>query len=124
MEKLVKKPSENTLTDDSLMPQFLKLEKALDLALAAVHTLGVSAVEETAESSEQEIAALPTELAKETAGRLKSAAEVGDVMKIKSIAEELKTQSAAFAPVCDKLIQLADDFDFDGCLQLAAEMEG
>ena len=41
-------------------------------------------------------------------------AEMGDVMQIQSIAEELKSKSDVVAPFCDKLVQLADDFDFDG----------
>jgi hypothetical protein len=39
---------------------------------------------------------------------------MGDVMKIKSIAEDLKAESAAVAPFCDELVKLAEDFDFDG----------
>ena len=42
--------------------------------------------------------------------------------EIKSIAAELKSRSDDFAPVCDKLIRLADDFDFDGILNLAKEL--
>ena len=45
-----------------------------------------------------------------------------DVLEIKPIAAELKSRSDDFAPVCDKLIQLADDFDFDGILNLAMEL--
>jgi hypothetical protein len=45
-----------------------------------------------------------------------------DVLEIKSIAAELKSRSDDFATVCDKLIQLADDFDFDGILNLAKEL--
>ena len=124
MEKLVKKPSEKTSNKESLMRQFLKLEETLNLALASAHSLGVPAQEMAAAGSrEEEIAALPPELAKQMAGRIKSAAEVGDVMKIKSIAAEVKAQSPAFAPVCDKLTQMANDFDFDGCLQLSDELE-
>jgi hypothetical protein len=36
------------------------------------------------------------------------------VTQIKAIAEELASESDAMAPFCDKLIQLADDFDIDG----------
>ena len=39
---------------------------------------------------------------------------MGDVIQIKSIAEELMSESEAVAPFCDKLVQLAEDFDFDG----------
>jgi len=100
------------------------LENALNRALDAVQTLGPPDEKKTTASGEDEMAALPPELAKQTAENIKAAAEMGDVIEIKSIAEELKTQSVAFSPICDKLIQLADDFDFDGCLQFAAELEG
>jgi hypothetical protein len=46
--------------------------------------------------------------------RIKGAADMGDVMQIKSIAEELMSESDAAAPFCDKLVQFAEDFDFDG----------
>ena len=39
---------------------------------------------------------------------------MGDVIQIKSIAEELKSESDAMAPFCDELVRLADNFDFDG----------
>ena len=45
---------------------------------------------------------------------IKAAVELGDVMKIKSIAEKLKSQSNPMEPLCDELIRLAEDFDFDG----------
>ena len=46
--------------------------------------------------------------------RIKAAVELGDVMKIKSITEELKSQSDAMEPFCNELVQLAENFDFDG----------
>jgi len=36
--------------------------------------------------------------------------------EIRSTAEELKSESDAMAPFCDKYIRLADDFGFD-CIQ-------
>jgi hypothetical protein len=46
--------------------------------------------------------------------RIKGATDMGDVMQIKLIAEELMSESDVVAPFCDKLVQLAEDFDFDG----------
>jgi len=54
---------------------------------------------------------------------IKTAAEMGDVMKIKSIAEELKSESDAMAPFCNELIQLAEDFDFDGIQKFVLELD-
>ena len=48
---------------------------------------------------------------------------MGDVMKIKSIAEELKSESDTVAPFCNKLVQLAEDFDFDGIQKLMLELD-
>jgi hypothetical protein len=55
------------------------------------------------------------------AERIKAAVELGDVMKIKSIAEELKSESDAVAPFCDELVRLAEDFDFDGIQRFMLE---
>jgi hypothetical protein len=46
------------------------------------------------------------------------------VIQIKSIAEELKSESDAVAPFCDELVRLAEDFDFDGILKFVNELEG
>ena len=48
---------------------------------------------------------------------------MGDVMKIKSIAEELKSESDTVAPFCDELIRLTDDFDFDGIQKIVLELD-
>jgi chitinase len=48
---------------------------------------------------------------------------MGDVMKIKSIAEVLKSESDAVAPFCNELIRLAEDFDFDGIQKLMLELD-
>jgi hypothetical protein len=45
---------------------------------------------------------------------------MGDVIQIKSIAEEVKTESDAVAPFCDELIRIADDFDLDGIQTLCS----
>ena len=56
------------------------------------------------------------------AQRFKAAAEMGDVMQVASIAKELKFENDALTPFCDKLIQLSEDFDLDGILKLANEL--
>ena len=54
---------------------------------------------------------------------INAAVEMGDVMKIKSIADELKSASDAMAPFCDELVRLAEDFDFDGIQKLMLELD-
>jgi hypothetical protein len=48
---------------------------------------------------------------------------MGDVAQIKSIANELRSAIDAMAPFCDKLIQLAEDFDFDGIQRFMREFD-
>jgi len=67
--------------------------------------------------------AIPAAVAREAVDRIKEPAEMGDVTQIKSIAESLKTRSDAFAPIGDRFIQLADDFDFEGISKLVGELE-
>jgi hypothetical protein len=51
------------------------------------------------------------------------AAEMREVVQIISIAEELKSELDAVAPFCDELIQIADDFDFDGIQKIVLELD-
>jgi hypothetical protein len=48
---------------------------------------------------------------------------MGDVTRIKTIAEDFKSKSEVFAPISNRFIQLAEDFDFDGILKLANELD-
>jgi hypothetical protein len=47
---------------------------------------------------------------------------MGDVAQIQSIASELRSEYDALAPFCEKLVQLAEDFDFDGIQKLVQEL--
>jgi hypothetical protein len=44
-------------------------------------------------------------------------------MQIKIIADELKSESDAVGPICDEIIQLAEDFDFDGIQKFVMALE-
>ena len=44
-------------------------------------------------------------------------------MKIKSIAEELKSEFNAVANFCNELVQLAEDFDSDGIQKIMLEID-
>jgi two-component system, sensor histidine kinase and response regulator len=63
------------------------------------------------------------ELAKEAVLRLREAAHLGDVTALIAIAEELASRSGAFSPYQSKIAQLADDFDFDGIIELVNDLE-
>jgi hypothetical protein len=118
MEKLVKGQTEKTASDKELNLKFSNLEDALNRALEAVQTLGPRAKQQPVDSSVNGMVSPPPEIAKETIDRIKELVEMGDVMQIKSIAEELTSDSDALAPFCSELIRLAEDFDLDGIQKL------
>jgi HPt (histidine-containing phosphotransfer) domain-containing protein len=122
MEKLVKGEQKDTFSDNLLNQKFMELEKAINQALEAVQTLGIQAAEKIKEPLAKWLAEIPEEKLKEIANRIKAAAEMGDVIQIKSIAEELKSESDAMAPFCDELVRLADNFDFDGIQKFMLEL--
>jgi HPt (histidine-containing phosphotransfer) domain-containing protein len=122
MEKLVKGQTAKTTSDQELNRKFAKLEKAIDRAREAVQTLGLPVEEKNIESSADWLLEVPVEQVKEISDRIKAAADMGDVMQIQSIADELRSANDAMAPFCGKLIQLAEDFDFDGIQNLINEL--
>jgi len=123
MEKLVKGQTEKTASDNELNRKYAQLENALKNALEAVQALGPMAEKKTIENSADARAAVPPELVNKATESIKAAAEMGDVMQIKSIAEELKSESEAMAPFCDELVRLAEDFDFDGIQKFMLEID-
>jgi HPt (histidine-containing phosphotransfer) domain-containing protein len=114
MEKLVKGQTAETASDKELNRKLADLDSTLWQALDAVQTLSLIAEIKTIESSEDARTSVHTELVKKVVDRINEAAEMGDVMQIKSIAEELRSESDAVAPFCDELVRLPEDFDFDG----------
>jgi len=123
MEKLVKGGQEETASRKQLDQKYAKLEKSIDQALQAVQTLGPVPSEKSAQPAADQMAGIPPEVAGEAVDRIKEPAEMGDVTQIKSIAEELKSKFEAFAPLSDRFVQLAEDFDFDGIAKLVDELE-
>jgi CheY-like chemotaxis protein len=123
LEKLVKGGQQKGASTKELNRKFAGLKKAIDKAVRAVQALGSATTEKPAKPLTQALAELPSELSKETSGRIRAAAEMGDVTQIRAIAEELKSKSDVFAPISDKFIRLAEDFDFDGILKLAAQLK-
>jgi non-canonical (house-cleaning) NTP pyrophosphatase len=75
------------------------------------------------QDNKEAIASVPPELIQKVADSIKTAAEMGDVMQIKSIADELKSETGALGPFCDELVQLAEDFDFDGIQEIMLELD-
>jgi HPt (histidine-containing phosphotransfer) domain-containing protein len=118
MEKLVKGPAAKTASDKELNQKFAELEHALEQALDAVQTLVPAVEKKIADSHADPRASVPAELIQQVTESINEAADMGDVAQIKSIAEALRSESDAVAPFCDQLVQLADDFDFDGIQKL------
>ena len=123
MEKLVKGQAAETTSDKELNQKLTDLDSALKQALGAVQNLGPMAEKKTIESSGAEMSSVPPELVKKVVDRIKAAAEMGDVMQIKSIAEGLKSESDAVVPFCNRIVQLADDFDFDGIQKFVLDLD-
>jgi CheY-like chemotaxis protein len=118
MEKLVKGQTAETVDDKDLNRKFIDLESALQQALEAVQILGPVPERKTSERIGDEISSIPAELTQEVVDRIKAAAEMGDVMQLKSIVEDLKSESDGLAPFCDRIVRLAEDFDFDAIRNL------
>ena len=118
MEELVRKHAPGKTIDKELERKSIELENAIKQALNVVQVLGSADENKTMTSSIDARASAHPELTKEVSERILTAVEIGDVMKIKSIAEELKSESDTMAPVCNELVQLAENFDFDGIKNL------
>jgi two-component system sensor histidine kinase/response regulator len=122
LEKLVKGKSAETASDKEANRKLTDLEKALEQALGAIQTLGPIADKKISESTADEMPSLPPELARQISDRIIAAVEMGDVIKIASIAKELKTENNAAATFCDKITQLSEEFDMDGIVKLATQL--
>ena len=123
LEKLVRGDQKKAPSKEQLDKKFMELEKAIVQALRAVQTLGLPTEDKLKEPSAVSLTDIPKEMLKEIVNPIKAAAKLGDVMQIKSVAEKLKSESDAMAPLCDDLIRLAEDFDFDGVQKLLLELD-
>ena len=123
LEKRVKSGLQKGFTKAKLNQTFGELEKALQAALNSVRVLGSLPADKATKPSAAALAEIPPELAKEAADRIREAADMGDVTRIKKIAEEFRSKSEAFAPIADRIIHMAADFDFDGVLKIADKLD-
>ena len=100
-----------------------RLEESLaEIDVAAEH-LGPKPEALAAAPAGDADAMLPPELRREMAGRIREAADIGDVGALHGIAADLEQKTDAAHPLSRRLAALADDFDLDGALQLAEELE-
>ena len=124
LEKLVKDKSDKAPSDKVLSQKFSRLEESLNLALQAVRTLGPPEDIAGVASPDGQNPFIPPELAGEIVARLREASDMGDVTTMTAIAEEIKERSDACIPLGNRIIQLAEDFDFDGISKLTDELDG
>ena len=123
LEKLVKGIDKKAPAHDQLNLRFSELENALNQALSSAQSLGLTAEENVCKLSDENMAGIPAEFAKDIAKRLRDAAEMGDVMTLNAIAEEIMTNSDSCIPLSKKIVQMAEDFDLDGIQKLADALD-
>jgi CheY-like chemotaxis protein len=123
LEKLVKGGEKKTPSVKELKLKFSELENALNQALESAQSLSVSAEENVYKLSDEEIAAIPAELAQDIVKRIRDAAEMGDVTTLNAIAEEIKMHSDTCVPLSKQIIQMAEDFDLEGIQKLADALD-
>ncbi|MDJ0818940.1 MAG: response regulator, partial [Desulfobacterales bacterium] len=123
LEKLVKGIGQEAPSPDQLNLRFSELKNSLKQALSSAQSLGPSAEESVCKLSDEEMASIPAEFDKDITKRIRDAAEMGDVMTLNAIAEEIMTNSDSCIPLSKRIIQMAEDFDLDGIQKLADELD-
>jgi PAS domain S-box-containing protein len=124
LERLVKHSDEKAPPSPEILSAiFTTFETLLDQALRSAQSLELPPAEPCAPPSEVPAGEVPPDLAGEAASRLREAAEMGDVSGLAAIAEEMTSRCEGFAPYRSRIAQLADDFDFEGILALADDLE-
>jgi HPt (histidine-containing phosphotransfer) domain-containing protein len=125
LEKLVKGVKEIPPSAQELTSKFLDLENALNQALASVQTMPspAAAAAENCPLSPQAIVANTPGISKDDVDRILEAAETGDIEALTAIAEALKTRSDAYVPFSDKLVEMAEDFDFEVIGELVSQLD-
>ena len=103
---------------------FADLKHALDEALTATQTLKPSPAEIIPQPGEQAIPFMPVAVAKQTAERLRNAADMGNISELKTIAKELRSDSDTYGNFSDTIDRLAENFDLDGIMKLCDKLEG
>ena len=85
--------------------------------------LGASSEENVCQLSDDLIAAIPSEFARDIAKRMRDAAELGDVRRLIAIAAEIETHSDACRPLSRLMVKLAEEFDLEGIQKLADALD-
>ncbi len=123
LEKLVKGVEKTTPPAKKLDLKFSELDNALTQALKSVQSLDASTEKQVSKLSDIKIASIPVGLAQNIAKRIRDAAEMGDVIALNAISEEIKTRSKSCVPLSKQITRMADDFDLDGIQKLADALD-
>ena len=102
---------------------FENLKIAFEEALTSCHALKQSDSDNRPGSTDAPIPSMPVDLARETAGRLREAADLGNISELKSTAERLRSNSETYADLSNTIEKLAENFDLEGAMKLADEIE-
>ncbi len=101
--------------------EFMEFSDELDRMMTSLSSLVRD--EDPSAEVEKEPVMLQPEIAKEIADRIRNAVDVGDVAELSEIATELSARTDGSSQYEAKIAQLAEDFDFDGLVQLADTIE-
>jgi len=123
MDGLVKLALSGKLPEPGHMDRaFTELKNALDEALTSSQALKQSTTKIIAQPDEAAIPSMPVELAEQLAERLRDAVEMGNISELKAIAKKLRLGDNTYGSFSDTILQLTEDFDFDGILKLIDEL--
>ena len=122
LDQLVRRAdSQNPPPADALATAFAALESRMETALGSVRQLSSST--DDPDPDPESAHPLAPDLAREAAIRLREAAEMGDVSALTKICEEMAARSKDFAPYLGRITRMNDDFDFEGILGLADDLD-
>jgi hypothetical protein len=123
LEKIVKGVEKSPPSTKELNLKYSELETALDQALKSAQSLGAADEENIGKLSAEDFVDISAELSDDMGKRIRDAAEIGDVMTLNAIAEEIKDRSDSCTLLCRQIIQMAENFDFEGIQKLADDMD-
>ena len=118
LEHLIKNSKDLIPPQDTLNQNFMKLNRAADIIFKSVEKLGDRS-EKTSLTDNITIDGIPLAKRKDLEMRIKEAAEMGDIISLQSIAADLDKQFGDQQTFSQRLVELAEAFDLDGCAQLA-----
>jgi polar amino acid transport system substrate-binding protein len=124
LEKLVKHVDPGRPPEpESIEAGLDALNNALGQALESVDTLKADDEKLNTENPANTSLSAPADIDQEAVARLREAAEMGDMTEVIAIVEKIALQTQGFSPYKDKIIELANDFDFDAIVALADQLE-